>query len=99
MDEIKQTAGVLDQQLSDVLATDPLGALTAVTSIRNLVAERERQAVMAAVADHTWREIGVALGVSKQAAFQRFGKDWVVATKTQMSKPEWKQTVKRKLVG
>ncbi len=63
MDEIKQTAGVLDRQLSDVLATDPLSALTAVTSIRNLIAERERQAVTAAVADHTWREIGVALGV------------------------------------
>jgi hypothetical protein len=94
---VAETTEALDTQLSDVAAADPLAALVAITSVRAVVAERERAAVMAALAGHTWREIGEALGVSKQAAFQRFGKDWLIASKSQMSKPEWKHNVRRTL--
>jgi hypothetical protein len=97
MSKITETTDSLDMQLSQVVATDPLAALVAIRSVRAAVAERERAAVMAAIAGHTWREIGGALGVSKQAAFQRFGKDWLMASRAQMSKPEWKRTVKRTL--
>jgi hypothetical protein len=45
---------------------------------------------------HTWREIGDALGVSKQAAFQRFGKDWIVASRSTLP-GEFKRTVRRAL--
>jgi len=99
MNPITQTTDALDQQLGEAVATDPLAALAAVNTVRTVVAQREREAVMAALVDHTFREIGDVLGVSKQAVFQRFGKDWVVASKAQMAKPEWKQAVKRKLSG
>jgi hypothetical protein len=97
MSTITETTDSLDTQLGEAIATDPLAALVAMQSVRAIVAERERAAVMAAAAGHTWREIGEALGVSKQAAFQRFGKDWVVASRAQMSKPEFKNTVRRAL--
>jgi hypothetical protein len=97
MSTIEAATDSLDTQLSEMVGTDPLAALVAITSVRTVVAQRERAAVMAALAVHTWREVGEALGVSKQAAFQRFGKDWVVASRLQMSKPEWKKTVRRSL--
>lgn len=97
MNTIAQITESLDMQLRDALANDPLAALAAITTIHAVVAERERAAVMAALPEHTWREIGVALGVSKQAAFQRFGKEWRTASKAQMSKPDWKQVVRRTL--
>ena len=89
MNTITQITDTLDQKLGDVIDTDPLSALAAVNTVRTVVARREREAVMAALVDHTFREIGDVLGVSKQAIFQRFGKDWVVSRKVQMAKPEW----------
>ncbi len=97
MSTIEQVADSLDTQLGEIAGTDPLAALATVASVRAVVARQERAAVLAALALHTWREVGEALGVSKQAAFQRFGKDCVVASKAQLSKPEWKQAVKRSL--
>jgi hypothetical protein len=97
MSTITETTSSLDTQLEEVVGTDPLAALEAITSIRAVVAERERSAVMAALSGHTWREIGDALGVSKQAAFQRFGKDWIVASRSTLSGPDFKRTVKRAL--
>jgi hypothetical protein len=35
--------------------------------------------------------------VSKQAVFQRFGKEWVETTRARMSKVDFKQTVKHRL--
>lgn len=89
----------LDAELRERTVADPLAALTHIVSIRELLAEREREAVRAAIANHTWRELGNALGVSKQAAFQRFGKDWAVGLKTALPNREWRQEVARRLGG
>ncbi|HUY24552.1 MAG TPA: hypothetical protein VMV09_04520 [Candidatus Saccharimonadales bacterium] len=96
---ITETTDALDRQLGEAVAADPMAVLAALRTVRALVAYREREAVTAALVDHTFREIGEVLGVSKQAVFQRFGKDWVVASRAQMSKADWKQQVKTKLVG
>ncbi len=97
MDELSDTATTLDRQLSEAIANNPLAALEAIRSVRTTVAEREREAVFAAIAERTWREIGDALGVTRQAVFQRFGAEWIKTTKTQMPKAEWKRTVQQRL--
>ena len=78
------TTEALDEQLRSAIAANPLDALVRITGIRTLLADRERDAVRRSLENHTWAEIGSALGVSKQAAFQRFGKQWVMETKAEM---------------
>lgn len=84
MEDLKTTTTTLDKQLRAAVAANPLDALTAITEVRVAVADVERDAVYRAVDQYTWAEIGAALGVSKQAAFQRFGKQWVVEGKAAM---------------
>ncbi|MFZ0169621.1 MAG: hypothetical protein WAL64_09420 [Candidatus Dormiibacterota bacterium] len=78
---ITETTDALDRQLGEAVAADPMAVLAALKAVRAVVAYREREAVTAALVDHTFREIGDVLGVSKQAVFQRFGKDWAVFSK------------------
>lgn len=87
----------LDRELRAAVLADPLLALSRIVAVRELLAERERDAVRAALAEHTWREIGEALGVSKQAVFQRFGKEWASGLKASLSRREWHQEVRRRL--
>ena len=87
----------LNEELERRVTEDPLGALAAMTALRRSVHEREREAVFLALEAHSWREVGAALGVSKQAAFQRFGVEWAEMTKARLPKAEWKQTVKDRL--
>ena len=89
----------LDAELRHAIAEDPLAALAAMTALRQAIHEREREAVFRALETHTWREVGEALGVSKQAAFQRFGREWALQTKARLPKSAWKQTVKERLSG
>lgn len=89
----------LDRALQNAIAADPLAAIVGITELRTLVASREREAVMSALETHTWREVGAALGVSKQAAFQRFGKEWAVSTRARMPKRRWRETARRSLSG
>ena len=96
---LDDSSAELDRALQSAIAADPLSALVAITDVRTLVGTREREAVFGALETHTWREVGAALGVSKQAAFQRFGKEWAVSTRARLPKQEWRDTVKRRLSG
>jgi hypothetical protein len=42
-------------------------------------------------------QVGESLGVTKQAVLQRLGKEWALATKVEVPKAAWKQTVKQRL--
>jgi len=92
-----EAATVLAAELRQLIEDDPLAALSIITELRATIAEQEREAVMRALEDHTWREVGKALGVSKQAAFQRFGTEWALMTKAKLPKSAWKQTIKQRL--
>jgi hypothetical protein len=93
----EESAQTLDATLRQLIADDPLTALSVITALRSEIAQREREAVMRALEEHTWREVGAALGVSKQAAFQRFGEEWALMTKARLPKAAWKQRIKQQL--
>lgn len=89
----------LESDLATGLRDDPLAALATLTALKNTLSEWEREAVFRALETHTWKEIGHALGVTKQAAFQRFGPAWAVMMKERLPVKEWKRTVKERLSG
>jgi hypothetical protein len=75
-EDITQIRAALDRWLDAAIATDPLAALTVIGHVHHDLEACERGAVRAAIQDHSWTEIGAALGVSKQAAHQRLAKAW-----------------------
>jgi hypothetical protein len=95
MDDLTSTLP-LTAELDRRISEDPLTALAAITALRRAVAERERDAVFRALESHSWREVGEALGVTKQAAFQRFGVEWAELTRARSPK-DWKRTVEDRL--
>ncbi|MDX6599601.1 MAG: hypothetical protein QOE87_3488 [Gaiellales bacterium] len=76
MNELDTTRALLNRQLDEVLTADPLEALSAIGGVQRDVAARRGAAVRVAVQRHTWSEIGAALGVSRQAAHQKFAREW-----------------------
>jgi hypothetical protein len=52
--------------------------------VRRDLAARQGEAVRAAVQQHTWGEIGSALGLTKQAAHKRLGKEWAATMKGEL---------------
>jgi hypothetical protein len=62
----------LSRQLAEGIATDPIGVLPIITALQKETDEHLREAVRQAALSFSWREIATALGVSKQAAHQRF---------------------------
>ncbi len=52
--------------------TDPLAALGDVRVVRGLLLEKEREIVAIARPEHSWSQIGGALGVTRQAAWDRW---------------------------
>jgi hypothetical protein len=84
MDDLRQARTNLNQALDEALERDALAALRAVGEIEEELAERRRSAVRAAAGDHTWAEIGEALGVSRQAAHHKFAKDWAETLKREV---------------
>lgn len=93
------SAGALDAELRQRIAENPLEALSAITALRRDVQEAERAAVFRALEAHSWREVGEALGVSKQAAFQRFGREWVQFAHANLPSSTLKRTIKDRITG
>src|SRR3954463_2619873 len=87
----------LEADLRARIAEDPLRALAVITELRHAVQKQEREAVFRALETHSWREVGGALGVSKQAAFQRFGRDWVRMAHAPLPASALEQTIKDRL--
>ena len=83
-DEFRQTCELLSHQIDDIAGADPLDALYATTKVQRILEERQRHAVRIAARSHSWAEIGAALGVSKQAAHQRFAKPWAETLKQEL---------------
>jgi hypothetical protein len=72
MDDLNTTRELLSRQISAAIAADPLAALPAIAALQRETDEHLREAVRQAAPSSSWREIAGALGVSKQAAHQRF---------------------------
>jgi hypothetical protein len=92
-----ETTSALDAELRQRIADDPLAALAAITALRGAIRDRERDAVFRALETHSWREVGEALGVSKQAAFQRFGREWVQVAHATLPPSALRRTIKDRL--
>jgi DNA invertase Pin-like site-specific DNA recombinase len=72
MSDLDATRERLSRQLTEAIATDPVGALPVITELQKETDEHLREAVRQAALSSSWSEIATALGVSKQAAHQRF---------------------------
>ena len=87
----------LGAELRARIVEDPLRALSLITELRHAIQGHEREAVFRALETHSWREVGEALGVSKQAAFQRFGREWVRMAHASLPDSALEQTIKDRL--
>jgi hypothetical protein len=84
MDDLTRTRTELNRLLEGALKSDPLTALRAVGELEQDLAVHQRDAVRAAVSQHTWAEIGLALGVSRQAAHHKFAREWAETLKGEL---------------
>lgn len=92
-----ESSRALEAELQARISDAPLAALSAITQLRHALQEREREAVFRALETHSWREVGDALGVSKQAAFQRFGREWVRFAQASLPDGALRRTIKDRL--
>lgn len=72
MNDLRATTELLSRQLAEAVANDPITALPIIAALQRDTDEHLREAVRQAAPGSSWREIAGALGVSKQAAHQRF---------------------------
>jgi predicted DNA-binding protein YlxM (UPF0122 family) len=72
MDDLSATRELLSRQLTEAIAEDPIGTLPEIAALQRETDQHLRDAVRQASRDSSWSEIATALGVSKQAAHQRF---------------------------
>ncbi|WP_033322339.1 hypothetical protein [Streptomyces yerevanensis] len=71
-DQIRDVGKQLDAL---ILADKPMAALAAIRlSDGNFARQARDAALRASFLDHSWSQIGEALGISKQAAWERYGK-------------------------
>jgi hypothetical protein len=72
MNDLDATRELLSRQLADAIAEDPIAALPVIAALQRDTDEHLKEAVRQAAPSSSWREIAGALGVSRQAAHQRF---------------------------
>jgi hypothetical protein len=72
MTDLASTHALLNEQLTDAIAADALGTLPTIAQLQRDADEHLKDAVRRAALTASWREIADGLGVSKQAAHQRF---------------------------
>jgi len=72
MSDLSATRELLSNQLSEAIATDPVGALSTLAELQRETDEHLREAVRLAAVSSSWADIAKQLSVSKQAAHQRF---------------------------
>ena len=82
--DFQDTCTTLDRQLGEEVEHDPLHALSAIGTVRQIIDTQQRHAVRAALQAHSWAEIGVAMGVTKQAVHQKFARAWVDEIKAEV---------------
>ncbi|MGW2055935.1 hypothetical protein ACWCOZ_18815 [Streptomyces sp. NPDC001840] len=71
-DQIRSVCEQLDAMIE---ADEPMAALAAIRLSGGYFARQARDAALrASYLDHSWSQIGDALGISKQAAWERYGK-------------------------
>ena len=70
--DIVATRELLARQLTEAIAKNPIDALPIITSLQKQTDQHLREAVRQAAIGSSWKEVATALGVSKQAAHQRF---------------------------
>jgi hypothetical protein len=75
---------LLSLRLGEVVEADVLAGLRAIADVEGDLAAQQHAAVRVAAAQHTWAEIGAALGVTRQAAHQKFAKDWATTAKAEL---------------
>jgi hypothetical protein len=86
MSEIEIIRQRLSAQLEELRDDDPMQALAAIGAVQRDLADQQEATVRAAATSHSWAEIGAALGISKQAAHQRFAKAWVQDVKHELKR-------------
>jgi hypothetical protein len=83
MSEQNEARGVVEQYLQAAQGSGPLGIVRASAALAREVDRQQREAVRRATEQHSWAEIGTALGVSKQAAHHKFVAGLAEALKAQ----------------
>jgi predicted DNA-binding protein YlxM (UPF0122 family) len=69
---LNATRELLSRQLTEAIASDAIGTIPIITALQKETDQHLRDAVRQAADRSSWSEIATALGVSKQAAHQRF---------------------------
>jgi hypothetical protein len=78
----------LNDRISVEVDADPIAALRTISAVQTDLDGHQERAVRAAAQEHSWAAIGEALGVSRQAAHEKFAKRWAQSIKRDVKDPE-----------